>query len=213
MDTVERDESQVRRQGLRARGAERTRNNILVAARQHLIAAGYRNLSLEQVAADAEVTRVTIYRKFGNKLGLLDAVAENLSRRSGLVGGMHAAAAIDDPVAAFNEMVSQLCRFWSTDPDLFRRLISLSAGDPEAHQVISSREQWRFEQVALFVTRLAAADRLRRPFDTDTATATVGATTSFTTCDEIATRLHLSHDQLDDLLLALLHGVVRLDEC
>ncbi|TCC60928.1 TetR/AcrR family transcriptional regulator, partial [Kribbella pittospori] len=32
--------------------------------------AGYRSLSLEQVAADAEVTRVTIYRKFGNKLGL-----------------------------------------------------------------------------------------------------------------------------------------------
>ncbi|TCC44395.1 TetR/AcrR family transcriptional regulator, partial [Kribbella pittospori] len=55
---------------MRARGAERTRINILVAARQHLIDAGYRSLSLEQVAADAEVTRVTIYRKFGNKLGL-----------------------------------------------------------------------------------------------------------------------------------------------
>ena len=209
---MEHDEPQARQQGLRARGAERTRTNILAAARQHLIAAGYRNLSLEQVAADADVTRVTIYRKFGNKLGLLDAVAEDLSQQAGLVAGMHAAATLDDPVAAFREMVSELCRFWSTDPDLFRRLISLSAGDPEAHQVISSREQWRFDQATLFVTRLAEADRLRRPFDTDTAAAAVGATTSFTTCDEIAIRLHLSHDQLDKLLLALLHGVVRLDE-
>ena len=212
MNAVEQDESQTPRHGLRARGAERTRNNILGAARQHLIDAGYRNLSLEQVAADAEVTRVTIYRKFGNKLGLLDAVAEDLSQRAGLVAGMRTAAVLDDPVAAFTEMVSQLCRFWSTDPDLFRRLISLSAVDPEAHQVISSREQWRFEQVALFVTRLAAADRLRRPFDTGTATAAVGAITGFTTCDEIATRLNLAHDRLDDLLLALLHGVVLLGE-
>ena len=210
---MEQDESRTRPQGLRARGVQRTRDNILIAARQQLIAVGYRNLSLEQVAADADVTRVTIYRKFGNKLGLLDAVAENLSQRAGLVAGMDAAANLDDPVAAFTGMVSELCRFWSTDPDLFRRLISLSAVDPEAHQVISSREQWRFDQVALFVTRLAEADRLCRPFDPDTAAAVVGAALSFTTCDEIAIRLRISHDQLDDVLLALLHGVVRLDEC
>jgi AcrR family transcriptional regulator len=213
MNTVEQAAPQTRQQGLRARGVQRTRTNILLAARQHLIASGFRNLSLEQVAADADITRVTIYRTFGNKLGLLDAVAEDLSQRAGLVAGVHAAATLDDPVAAFKQMVSELCRFWSTDPDLFRRLISLSAVDPEANQVISSREQWRFDQATLFVTRLAEADRLRRPFDTDTAAAAVGATTSFTTCDEIATRLHLSHDKVEDLLLALLHGVVQLDEC
>jgi len=212
MKVVGRDEPQTRRQGLRARGAERTRTNILTAARQHLIDAGYRNLSLEQVAADAEVTRVTIYRKFGSKLGLLDAVAEDLSQRAGLVDGMRAASALDDPVAAFTAMVTELCRFWNTDPDLFRRLITLSAVDPEAHEVISSREQWRFDQVTLFVTRLAAAGRLRHPFGTFTAATTIGAVTGFTTCDEIASRLHLSHDRTDNLLLAMLHGVVRLDE-
>ncbi|MEC3919238.1 TetR/AcrR family transcriptional regulator [Nocardia sp. CDC160] len=195
--------------GLRARGAERTRSKILAAARQRLIDAGYHNLSLEQVAADAEVTRVTIYRKFGNKLGLLDAIAEDLSQRAGLVAGMYAAAALTDPVAAFTAMISELCRFWSTDPDLFRRLISLSAVDPEVHRIISSREQWRFDQVTLFVTRLADAGRLCGPFDTDTAAAVVGAVTTFATCDEIATRLHLSHDRIDDILLALLTGVVR----
>jgi AcrR family transcriptional regulator len=206
---VGQDES---RSGLRARGVERTRNNILVAARQHLIDAGYRNLSLEQVAADADVTRVTIYRKFGNKLGLLDAVAENLSQQAGLVGGMRAAAALDDPVAAFKEMVCELCRFWNIDPDLFRRLISLSAVDPEANRVINSREQWRYDQVAQFVVRLAEVGRLRHRFDTDTAAVAVGTITSFPTCDEVATRLGRKHDQLDDLLLPLLDGVVRLDE-
>ncbi|WP_163512516.1 TetR/AcrR family transcriptional regulator [Fodinicola acaciae] len=195
----------------RARAAERTRANILVAARRQLIAAGFRNLSLEQVAADAEVTRVTIYRKFGNKLGLLDAVAEDLSQRAGLVTGVRAAAALDNPVAAFRAMVAELCRFWRTDPDLFRRLIGLAAVDPEAHQVVSSREGWRFDQVELFVTRLAEESRLRQPFDVDTAVAAVGAITSFTTCDELATKLGRGRVRLDDLLLAILAGVVRLD--
>ncbi|QKV95210.1 TetR/AcrR family transcriptional regulator [Streptomyces sp. NA02950] len=209
---MEQNESKPGYEGLRARGVQRTRANILTAARQHLIASGYRNLSLEHVATDADVTRVTIYRQFGSKLGLLDAVAEDLAQRAGLVAGMHAAAALDDPVAAFRAMVSETCRFWSTDPDLLRRLISLSAVDPEAHRVISSREKWRFDQVALFVTRLAEADRVRSPFDTHGAGVTVAAAISFTTCDDIATRLQLDHDRLDDLLLSLLDGVVRLDQ-
>ncbi len=205
-------ESQDRRQGLRARGVERTRANILAAARRNLIDAGYRNLSLEQVAADAEITRVTIYRKFGNRLGLIDAVAENLSRQSGLVAGMRAAAALGDSVAAFTAMVSELCRFWSVDPDLFRRLIGLAAVDPDAREVVDSREQWRVDQVALFVARMAGAGRLRGPFDVDTAAAAVAAATSFTTWDELTSRLAVGEDEIEGIVLALLRGVVRLDE-
>jgi AcrR family transcriptional regulator len=198
-------------EGARARAVRRTRDRILTAARGQLIAAGYRNLSLEQVAADAEVTRVTIYRQFGSKIGLLDAVAEHLARRAGLVAGMQAAARLDRPVVAFRAMVSRTCHFWQTDPDLFRRLIGLASVDPQAHRVISSREQWRFDQVSQFVARLADAGRLREPFDAGQAAAVVAASTSFTACDDIAGRLGLDHDQLDELLLAQLRGVVRLD--
>ncbi|WP_084143283.1 TetR/AcrR family transcriptional regulator [Amycolatopsis taiwanensis] len=197
--------------GLRAAGVARNRRNILAAARKHLIQAGFRKLSLDQVAKDAGVTRVTIYRQFTSKLGLLDAVAEELAQRANLVAGIQAAAAVDDPVAAFKVMVAELCRFWSTDPDLLRRLISLSAVDPEANQVINDREQWRFEQVAKFVQRLADAGRLRTTFDAQQAGVAIGAATGFPACDEMANRLRLSLDQLDRLLLALLSGVVRLD--
>ena len=200
-----------RRPGLRAAGVARNRRAILSAARQHLIEAGYHRLSLEQVAADAGVTRVTIYRQFASKLGLLDAVAEDLAQRADVVTGIQAAAAVADPSAAFRAMVAELCRFWSTDPDLFRRLISLAAVDPEAHQVINSREQWRYEQVATFVHRLAANDRLRPGMDTDQAIAAIGTVTSFPTCDEMATRLQLNLDQLDQLLVTLLAGVAHLD--
>ncbi|WP_314175464.1 TetR/AcrR family transcriptional regulator [Streptomyces winkii] len=196
--------------GLRAAGVARTRAAILAAARERLIADGYHRLSLERVAVDASVTRVTIYRQFESKLGLLDAVAGDLARRADLVAGIRTAGDMADPAAACRAMVAELCRFWSTDPDLFRRLISLAAVDPEAHRVLSSREQWRYEQVAVFVRRLAAGGRLREGVDTDRAVAAIGAVTGFPACDEMATRLRCGLDQLDPLLVTLLAGVADL---
>jgi hypothetical protein len=124
---------------------------------------------------------------------------------------MHEAAKVADPVPAFTAMVGELCRFWSTDPEVFRRLISLSAVDPAAQQVIGGREHWRYEQIGMFVQRLADAGRLRAPFDVREATAVIGTMTSFPACDEIATRLRADLTELSRILLPLLAGVVRLD--
>ncbi|MGH3500090.1 MAG: TetR/AcrR family transcriptional regulator [Nocardioidaceae bacterium] len=206
-----KSESKEVRQGLRAAGVQRTRRSILTAARRHLIEAGYHRLSLEDVAADAGVTRVTIYRHFDSKLGLLDAIAEDLAQQAGLVAGMQQAAKVADPAPAFTAMVSELCRFWRTDPDVFRRLISLAAVEPEAQQVIASREHWRYQQISTFVQRLAHANRLQAPFDVRQATAVVGTVTSFPACDEIATQLRADLTQLNQILLPLLTSIVRLD--
>jgi AcrR family transcriptional regulator len=208
---VDAAESKEVRPGLRAAGVQRTRRDILAATRRHLIETGYHRLSMEEVAADAGVTRVTIYRHFDSKLGLLDAIAEDLAQRARIVAGMHKATEIADPVTAFTAMVTELCHFWNTDPDVFRRLISLAAVDPEAQQVIASREEWRYQQIGTFVRRLAQADRLQTPFDARRATAVVGTVTGFPACDEMATRLRTSLTELDQLLLPLLASVVRLD--
>jgi AcrR family transcriptional regulator len=197
--------------GLRQAGVQRTRRDIIAAARQHLVEAGYHRLSLEDVASDAGVTRVTIYRQFTSKLGLLDAVADDLAARAQVVARMQQAASVAEAPAAFRGMVFELCRFWSVDPDLFRRLISLAAVDPQVREVIDARESWRHQQVTAFVRRLADEDRLLPPFDEDRASATVAAATSFPTCDEMARRLDRGIDQLDELITALLAAVARLD--
>jgi hypothetical protein len=108
-------------------------------------------------------------------------------------------------------MVAELCRFWHTDPLLLRRLISLSSLDPEADQVIAEREQWRFDQVAAVVHRLADAGRLRARFDEHQAAVAIGTMTGFPFCDQLATRLGRELAELGDVLLVLLGGVVRLD--
>lgn len=197
--------------GLRAAGVQRTRRSILTATRRHLVDSGYHRLSLEDVAADAGVTRVTIYRHFDSKLGLLDAIGEDLAQQAGLVSGVHDAARIADPVRAFTATVGELCRFWSTDPEVIRRLISLSAVDPEAQQVIAWRERWRYRQIEALAQRLADADRLLPPFDVQQGTAVVGTVTSFPACDEVAIQLRLDLGELTQLLLPLLTSVFRLD--
>ncbi len=196
--------------GLRAAGVARTRRSIVAAGRRHLIDRGYHRLTLEDVAADAGVTRVTIYRKFGSRLGLLEAIADDVAERSQVVIRMESAAAMTDPSAAFRSLISELCRFWATDPNLFRRLVSLSAVDPEAAHLIDAREQWRYDQVASVVHRVAAQHRLRRPFDASRAAIVIGAMTSFPACDDLASRLQVGFEQLDHLLLALLGSVVDL---
>src|SRR5690606_36241304 len=101
-----------------------------------------------RVAADAGVTRVTIYRHFGSKLGLLDAVGEDLAHRADVVARVREASDVADPVTALRAVVAEFCRFRSTDPALFRRLIGLSSVDPEVRRVVDDREQWRYERIS-----------------------------------------------------------------
>ncbi|MBO0802764.1 MAG: TetR/AcrR family transcriptional regulator [Nocardiopsaceae bacterium] len=198
------------RPGRRAAGVERTRGAIVAAGRECLIADGYHRLGLEAVADRAQVTRVTIYRQFGSRLGLLEAIAEDLSARSGIVHAMRQVAAASDAASAFRALVHELCRFWASDPGLLRRLVSLDAVDPDARDLIQRREDWTYRQVAATVERLAAEDRVLEPFDALTAAAVVSAVTSFQSCDEMARRTGIPLAELDTLLIAGLHAVIRL---
>ncbi|MBO2463486.1 TetR/AcrR family transcriptional regulator [Actinomadura violacea] len=195
----------------RAAGIERTRRAVMDAARRHLVEAGYHGLSMERVAAEAGVTRVTVYRRFGSKPGLLEAVADDLAGRSEVVP--HLREALDRPDApdAFRGTVTGICRFWGTDPDLLRRLVSLAEVDPEVRDVIAGRERWRLAQVTAAVERLDGAGRLRPPFGVLEASAAAAAVTSFPSCDAMAADLGRPHADLPVLLVPLLTSIADLD--
>lgn len=196
--------------GLRPSGVERRRRQVIAAVRERLVGAGYEALSLAGVAADAGITRVTIYRQFGSKLGLLQAVAEDLTLRGRAAERLDAAVAIPDAPTAFRTMISELCRFWNTDPPLFRRLLSLAEVDPEARTVIETRDQSRHEGIRALVGRLAGEGRLRAPFGPAEASSVIIGVTSFATCDQMSRALGIGLTRLPALLLALLDSVVDL---
>jgi AcrR family transcriptional regulator len=197
------------RPGSRAEGAEKTREQVVAAARTLLIKSGYRRLTMEQVAKLAGITRVTIYRQFGSKLGLLEAVAEDLTVRGRAEERITRALAVSDASGSLRALVCALCEFWSTDPPLFRRMVTLSSVDPDVRRVLDTREQWRYEGIVAITERLAAEDGLLAPFGPEQAAALIAAMTSFSSCDQIASALAFDIDEVPALLLPLLDGIVR----
>lgn len=169
----------------RTEQVERTRQDILRAARDVIVARGYHGAGLDQVATAAGLTRVTVHRRFGTKAGLLDALAGDLAVRSGVVPAVRAARRSADPAVACAGTARALCRLWAADPDLMRRLVGLAAVDPELAPVVAGRERWRHRQVDGCVRALAAAGRLRAGITTRAALATARAVTSFPTWDEL----------------------------
>lgn len=70
---------------------------ILDAALDTAAAFGLQNLTMDAVARRAEVGRMTVYRRFGDKQGLVAALGERETRRC--LAAMDAAAAPDAPIA------------------------------------------------------------------------------------------------------------------
>ena len=64
--------------GRRAAQAQRTRERLLVAAREAFATKGYAAASMDELTAAAGVTRGALYHGFGDKRGLLRAVIDRI---------------------------------------------------------------------------------------------------------------------------------------
>ena len=58
--------------------SDRKRSSILKAAREVFLAQGFQSASMETVAAEAGVSKVTIYAKFGSKHDLFSAIVDEI---------------------------------------------------------------------------------------------------------------------------------------
>lgn len=72
-------------------------NRVLDAALELAAASGVRNLTIDAVAARAHVGRMTIYRRFGDKRGLVAALGAREGRRC--LAELDAASPADAPIA------------------------------------------------------------------------------------------------------------------
>ena len=130
-----------------------TRRLILDAAREMLVGDGYGRFGLDAVAGRAGITRMTVYNHFGSRQGLLEAIADDLTQRGEGVERDIEALGRSTASEALRALVTAACRFWGTDPALFRRFVGLSAIDPQALDVFESRDRVRRESVGTVMGR------------------------------------------------------------
>jgi TetR/AcrR family transcriptional repressor of mexJK operon len=117
----------------RPRDPERCRR-ILEAARGHFHAHGLARASVDAIAADAGVSKMTIYSHFASKEGLFEAVVRE--RTEGVVGGLAGAEALDpeQPQKALLAIGKQFLALAREDDALgqFRSLYGAAGAQPEA---------------------------------------------------------------------------------
>lgn len=112
----------------RLRRAER-REQILDAATRAFARAGYTETGLDDVAAEAGLTRAMLYRHFDSKADLYRAVLDRACER--LVG----ATGTDD---FDDQAIPALVRAAAADPDGFRLLFRYAAREPDFRDLIDT---------------------------------------------------------------------------
>ena len=149
------------RLGQRQKATEQTRARILTAARELLLASdAFSGFSIDAVARQADVARMTVYHQFGSKIGLLEALSDSLAAHGGMEQLANAFRQ-PDPLKALDEFITVFSRFWQSDRLVTRRLRALSALDPDFEKVIKARDERRRQ--GLHVITLRCVEKYGKP--------------------------------------------------
>jgi AcrR family transcriptional regulator len=174
------------RLGQRKAAIDQTRERIVAAARDLLNAeSGVAGFTVDTVARQAGVARMTVYYQFGSKAGLLEALFDDLATR-GHVERLRHAFEKPDPFDGLDTLVSVFADFWGSDRLVMRRIRALGAIDPDVETGVRARDGRRRHALEVLVERIAkASGRPLKRHRTDVIDV-LHAITSFETFDTTA---------------------------
>ena len=142
--------------GKRREVADATRMRIVRAARKLLATKqGVAAFTMDAVAREARVSRMTLYHQFGSKPAILTALFDVLAEEGGIASALPNAFQRPDPLEAIDDFVAAFGRFWSSDRVLYRRMEALATLDPGVEPTLRARQEWRRKGLAILVQRLA----------------------------------------------------------
>jgi len=174
------------RLGRRQEAADETRTRIITAARELLSASGgVSQFTIDAIAEQAGVARMTVYHKFASKQGLLEALFDALAASGGM-RDMPAVFEREDPLEAIDAFIATLGHFWTVHRLVVRRVHGLAAIDPELEPAWRTRQGWRREGLTVLVRRVAKQTGRPRGKAVAEAIDVLFTLTSFPTFDDLA---------------------------
>ena len=206
----------------RAEQVAQTRRDILATAGALFRARSYSGASMPAIAREANVAVETIYRAFGNKAGLFQAVVD-----AAVAGGASRAEMRVEQRPAIRAIIEepdprrQIERYASTQPGIHRRagpllrvLSEAAPSDPELTRLWTSIETSRLNGQAGFVRMLAERGVLRPGLSVEEGSDGLWTLTSLAVWDLLVTARGWSAERyerwLADRLIDLLEGVWRM---
>jgi AcrR family transcriptional regulator len=195
------------RSASRDTAAAKTRARIVRVAAKHLRSReGLQSLSLEAVAREAGVSRLTVYNQFGSRRGLLEAVFDDRARW----GGLHRIAeamAKRDSRAALARVVEIFCAFWDFDSKALGRIHGASVADPELEESLRERNERRRKLLSTLLGRMGATGEIR-PESLDDLTDVLFVLTSYPVFAGLSSRRRSAQDTcrlIQELVEAAVH--------
>jgi len=180
----------------RAESALATRQRIIDAARTCLVAAPLLAVSLERVAEEARVARRTIYQIFGSRLGVFDALEQDLLQRGRFVDIQDAFNTNADARQILDQMLPASVRLMEREEAILRALHLQARIDPEAAQLTKRINEGRIGGMH-HLAQLLVEQGYTRPDLTQTEVGDIlSLMTDFATFDQLRTSLDLSTDDI-----------------
>lgn len=176
------------RLGQRQAAIDETRSRIITAARELLTSdKGFSEFTIDGVARQAGVARMTVYYQFGSKLGLLEALSDFIAANAGLSAErVSAIFRQPEPLDALAQYIALFGSFWESDRQVTRRFHGLAALDPDFEQVLHGRQERRRHGLKTIVERLAKQQGQPSSKNVDTVVNALYTLTSFETFDSLA---------------------------
>ena len=173
--------------GRRQEVADETRTRIVRAARKLLATKkGVAAFTMDAVAREARVSRMTLYHQFGSKPAILTALFDVLAEEGGIAAALPNAFQQTDPRVAIDDFVAAFGRFWSSDRAIYRRMEALATIDPEVEPTLRARQEWRRKGLARLVQRLAKGRTGMTPAAAARTVDVLFVLTAFATFDTLA---------------------------
>lgn len=165
------------RSSLREAQGQVTRDRVVEAGLELFSTRGYATTTVTELAAEAGVAVDTIYKSFGSKVGVVEAIID-AARSDDAVAGMHAAwiDAEGDPGRQLGTYVRGIGRFWSRN-DRLASMLQSGTGDADIAAIWARRQALRRKLIQDHVATWPAAV-LRPGYTRDIAVDLIWALTS-----------------------------------
>jgi AcrR family transcriptional regulator len=172
--------------GRRRASVDETRARILAGTRELLMADdGFARFTMEAIAKQTDVARMTVYNQFKTKAVLLEALFDDLAQKGHLPENLRKAFTQDDAVQTASSVILAFATFFNSEREVMRKLNGLSILDPVFAEV--SREGRRRKAAREVLERLQRQTGKPDTKSFQQAEDVFFTLTSFDTFDRLAT--------------------------
>jgi AcrR family transcriptional regulator len=161
-----------------------------------------RQLSLDEIARRAAVSRSTIHLIYRSRAEFFVAMAKDTFERSGF-DDVAAALEHADALQAFEGALASLMRFYGTDFPVHRAFVALAALDPDVNHALGDLHRLRNEHSEYLAQRLIDEGHVAGGLNREEAADVICLVLAFETFCDLRVLRALSDEQIGERLMGM----------